>query len=114
VVRASRRPPCLLTSCDRGRLPAWRRTPAARTSCPDEPGLLALLEKASRNSPQDQQVSGYYDVDPTYTIARFKRGYRGRAGDYQRLMALRSRIIAEGWPFAELPRTEDPGAVTGL
>jgi len=76
--------------------------------------LLVLLEKTNRNSPQDQQVSGYYDVDPTYTIARFKWGYRGRAGDHQRLMAMRGRIIAEGWPYPELPRTESPGATTGL
>ena len=76
--------------------------------------MLVLLEKTNRNSPQDQQVRGYYDVDPTYTIARFKRGYRGRAGDYQRLMAMRSRIIAEGWPYPELSRTENPQETTGL
>ena len=79
---------------------------ALYTCCEDEllcrAELLALLEKASLNSSQDQQVSGYYDVDPAYTIARFKRGYRGRAAGYQRLMALRARIIAEGWPFPEL------------
>ncbi|HLF05521.1 MAG TPA: hypothetical protein VI855_09930 [Dehalococcoidia bacterium] len=91
---------------------------ALYTRCEDEllcrAELLSLLEKTSRDAPQDQQVSGYYDVDATYTIARFKRGYRGRARDYQRLMAMRSRVIAEGWPFPELPRTEDPGAKTGL
>ena len=91
---------------------------ALYTRCEDEllcrAELLALLEQASRNSTNDRQVLGYYDVDPTYTIARFKRGYRGRARDYQRLMALRSRIISEGWPFPELPRPEDPAATTGL
>ena len=84
---------------------------ALYTCCEDEllcrAELLALLEKTNRNSPQDQQVSGYYDVDPTYTIARFKRGYQGRAGDYQRLMAMRSRIIAQGWQFPDLPRPAD-------
>ena len=91
---------------------------ALYTRCEDEllcrAELLVLLEKTNRNSPQDQQVRGYYDVDPTYTIARFKRGYRGRAGDYQKMMALRSRIIAEGWPFPEMPRTENPEGTTGL
>jgi len=91
---------------------------ALYTCCEDEllcrAELLVLLEKTNRNSRQGQQVRGYYDVDPTYTIARFKRGYRGRAGDYQRLMAMRSRIIAEGWPFPELPRPESLEATTGL
>ena len=91
---------------------------ALYTCCEDEllcrAELLVLLEKTNRNSPQGQQVRGYYAVDPTYTIARFKRGYRGRAGDYQRLMAMRSRIIAEGWPFPELPRPESLEATTGL
>jgi hypothetical protein len=45
---------------------------ALYTCCEDEllcrAELLALLEKTTRNSPQDQQVSGYYYVDPTYTI----------------------------------------------
>jgi hypothetical protein len=29
-------------------------------------------------------------------------------------MAMRSRIIAEGWPFPELPRTVNPEGTTGL
>ena len=96
------------------------RTPgvALYACCEDEllcrAELLALLEKTNRNSTLDQQVRGYYDVDPSYTIARFKRGYRGRAGDYQRLMAMRSRIIAEGWPYPELPQTDSPERTTGL
>jgi hypothetical protein len=47
-------------------------------------------------------IAGYYDVDLSFSIAEFKRGYRGRAGQYKRLMALRSKILAEGWPFPEL------------
>jgi hypothetical protein len=59
-------------------------------------------------------IAGYYDVDPTHTITRFKRGYRDRAADYQRLMALRSRTIAKAWPFPELPRPADPETTTAL
>jgi len=66
-----------------------------------------LLEKTCRDSVVDQMIAGYYDMDPTFTIARFKRGYRGRAADHQRLMALRARIIKEGWPFLALPRPAD-------
>jgi hypothetical protein len=30
---------------------------------------------------------------------KFRLGYRGRAGDYQRLMARQSRILPEGWLY---------------
>jgi hypothetical protein len=65
--------------------------------------MLLLLERAEKEHSRDQQIPAYYDVDPSFSIAEFKRGYRGRAGEYKHLMGLRSRILAEGWPFPELP-----------
>ena len=73
---------------------------ALYTRCEDEllcgAELLVLLERVKQDRPEEQMISGYYDVDPTFPIAEFKRGYRGRAGDLKWLMARRSGILAEG------------------
>jgi hypothetical protein len=81
------------------------------TRCEDEllcrAELLLLLETAEKDHSKDQQILANYDIDPRFSIAEFKRGYRGRAGEYKRLMALRAKILEEGWPFPELPCATD-------
>ena len=76
---------------------------AAYTRCEDEllcRAELLLLREKHENDPAG--LLGYYDVDPTLTIAEFKRSYRGRSDDYKRLMELRQQIIKEGWPYEEI------------
>lgn len=80
------------------------------TRCEDEllcrAELLRLLSWMSSEE-DGKRVIGLYDVDPTFTIGEFKRAYRGRHRDYQRLMDARSKIIAEGWPYAEFHNDEE-------
>ena len=75
---------------------------ALYTRCEDEllakAELVLLMEEAERREP-GCRVVGYLDVDPTFTIAEFKRSYRGDHVRYRRLMQARARIIADGWPY---------------
>ena len=76
---------------------------ALYSSCEDvllcQAELMVLLGK----TPNDGKVVfGYYDVVPSMTISRFKRGYRGRPADYRSLMVHRQDILANGWPFPDM------------
>lgn len=92
-------------------MPAYIMRPGERpgvalyTRCEDEllcrAELLLLLERAKQDYAENKIIYGYYDVDPTFTIAQFKRSYQGRAADYKRLMAMREKLLQEGWPFPQ-------------
>jgi hypothetical protein len=76
---------------------------ALYTRCEDEllarAELLVLAEETLEKH-QDVAVYGYYDVDPSVTIERFKRVYRGDQKRYRKLMDAREKILREGWPYA--------------
>lgn len=86
---------------------------AIYTRCEDEllcrAELLLTLDSLGGGS-VEQKVFGFYDVDPTFTIAEFKRAYKGRTADYKVLMAARSRIIKDGWPYPETQANDDAGS----
>jgi hypothetical protein len=73
---------------------------ALYTRCEDDllcrAELLTLLEKTSQSSSQDQQVSGYYDMDPAYSIARFKAGLPGQGRRLPEADGPGARIIFQG------------------
>jgi len=75
---------------------------AVYTRCEDE--LLAraevlVLAEETLERHGNVAVYGLYDVDPTFTIEQFKRGYRGDHQRYRKLMEARERILREGWPY---------------
>ena len=88
--------------------PGTKPNIALYTRCEEEllwrEELLTLMERVEKDRPEDKEIAGHYDADPTFAIAEFNRGYRGREGDYNRLMAMQFRILAQDWPFLELPR----------
>lgn len=84
---------------------------ALYTRCEDEllakAELLLLLEQVTGDY-YGHPVWGFLDVEPGYTIERFKRSYRGRSSEYRKLMSCRDRIIREGWHYRVPPDDEHP------
>lgn len=80
---------------------------ALYTRCEDEllakAELVLLADETAAQHPH-AKILGYLDVDPSFTIAQFKRGYRGDHGRYRRLMMARDRIIEQGWQYPEAPK----------
>lgn len=74
--------------------------------------LLLLLEKLGPEH-AGKPVLGYYDVDPSFTIEEFKRGYRGNYRDHRRLMEFRAKVISEGWPYKLVEKPAQPGKDEG-
>jgi hypothetical protein len=81
------------------------------TRCVDElyakAELLKVLDDVNQrlSIPINKIVIGIYDIDPTFSVAEFKRGYHDRPGDRATLRrhynALR-RDPQAAWPFLEV------------
>lgn len=68
--------------------------------------LLLLKERFEQDSRWDgKPIYGFLDVDPSFTISEFKKGYRGDSASYRRLMELRQIILNGGWNYQEIEIT---------
>lgn len=80
---------------------------AVYTRCEDvllaKAELLLLKERTERDSRFDgRPIYGFFDVDPTFSISQFKKGYRGDSASYRRVMELRQIILTNGWNYPEI------------
>ena len=75
---------------------------ALYTRCEDVLLVQAELPLLADELPAEHEVkpvSGFLDVDPTFTIVEFKRAYRGRGTAYRKLTAKRQEILSDGWTY---------------
>lgn len=70
--------------------------------------LLLLKERIEKDSRYDgKPICGFLDVDATFSISEFKKGYRGDSAGYRRLMELRQVILANGWNYPEIKQCSE-------
>lgn len=76
---------------------------ALYTRCEDEllaKAELLLLTQAAKKQRPGKAIFGYLDVDPSFTITEFKRGYSPR--EMRKLMGYRAWILKNGWRYQEV------------
>src|SRR4051794_23183696 len=62
------------------------KTVALYSSCADESYCQAELLLLLERTPADARVLGFYDVDSSFPVSKFKASYKGREDELNRML----------------------------